>query len=246
MHIGDHFGEILVRLHVSVRRWFNPEGLLADPRRREVHNRLRALNHRDLSRTLVDKTRFVVIDTETTGLKAYARDEIVSIALIELQGVEPTGRTFTTLVNPRRCIPPESTAIHHITNADVAEAPGIEDVLHDVVRFMGDSILVGHHVLFDLRFLNKTLQKRFLCRLKHPWLDTMMLYTAVSGRLGHYTLEEVAQFCRVEIHHRHTAYGDAMATAAMFKTLVLHLTTGNHSVSSLIKQQAQIGFPFGD
>ncbi len=240
MRANDHLGEFLGRFRAGCRRLSHGVPL-ADPRQRAVYDRIRALQPQTLTRTPVAHTRFVVIDTETTGLQAYAGDEIVSIALIELQGVEPTGRELMTLVNPRRSIPPASTAMHHITNADVADAPVIADVLPDVVRFMGASVLVGHHVPFDLRFLNKTLQQRFLCRLKHPWLDTMMLYVAVSGRMGHYTLEEVARFCQVEIRDRHTAYGDAVMTAAMFKRLALHLAAGNHAVSRLIKRQTRVG-----
>lgn len=54
----------------------------------------------------------------------------------------------------------------------------IEQVLFDVIHFIGSSILIGHHVQFDIRFLNKTLYH--LCRghLRHPYLDTMVLYTA--------------------------------------------------------------------
>lgn len=241
MRAHDHLGDFLSRLRTSVRRRLNPAALLTDPHCRAMHDRLRALKPQALTRSPLAHTRFVVIDTETTGYRAYAGDEIVSIALLELQGVEPTGRELITLVNPRRPIPPESTAIHRITNADVADAPVIEDVLQDVIRFIGDSVLIGHHVPFDIRFLNKTLQQQFLCRLRHPWLDTMMMYLAVSGRMGHYTLDEVAQFCRVEICDRHTAYGDALTTAAVFKRLALYLAAGDRPVSRLIKRQTQVG-----
>ncbi len=165
----------------------------------------------------------------------------MSIALIELYGLEPTGRVYTTLVNPRRDIPPLSTEIHHITDADVAQAPILEEVLCDVIPFIGDSILIGHHVQFDIRFLNKTLYRLCRGRLRHPYLDTMMLYTATSGRLGHYTLEDVARYCQVTIHGRHTAYGDAMATAAIFQTLVPRLIRSDQPVSRLIKCQRAVG-----
>ncbi|ETW96841.1 MAG: hypothetical protein ETSY1_25005 [Candidatus Entotheonella factor] len=214
---------------------------LQDPRLKAVHARLRACKPALLARTPLAQTRFVVIDTETTGFHADAGDEIVSIALIELQGLEPTGRAYTTLVNPRRDIPPLSTRIHHITNADVAAAPVIEEVLFDIIPFIGDSILIGHHVQFDIRFLNKTLYHLCRCRLPHPYLDTMMLYIAVSGRIGHCKLEDVAQFCRVTIHGRHTAYGDAMATAAIFQTLATHLSRAEQPVSRLLKCQRAVG-----
>jgi DNA polymerase-3 subunit epsilon len=214
---------------------------LQDPRLKAVHECLRASKPGLLTRTPLARARFVVIDTETTGLHVYAGDEIVSIALIELQGLEPTGQVYTTLVNPRRDIPPLATGIHHISSANVAGAPEIDEVLFDVIQFIGDSILIGHHVQFDIRFLNKTLYQRCRCRLRHPCLDTMMLYTALHGRLGHYTLEEVAQDCRVTIHGRHTAYGDAMATAAIFQVLAPRLSRAEQPVSRLIQCQRAVG-----
>lgn len=216
--------------------------LLADPLCHAVHTRVRALKPKALTGLPVEQTRFVVLDTETTGFKVYGGDEIVSIALLEMRGLEPTGREFTTLVNPRRPIPPVSTAIHNICDADVVHAPAIEEVLHDVTQFIGESVLVGHHVPFDLRFLNKALHRKFRCRLRNPWLDTMLMYVALTGRLGHYTLEDVARFCGVEIRHRHTARGDALMTAAMFKTLASCLIAGHRTVSTLIKRQTQTGF----
>lgn len=216
--------------------------LLTDPLCYAVHARVRALKPKTLTCLPVEQTRFVVLDTETTGFKVYSGDEIVSIALLEMHGLELTGREFTTLVNPRRSIPPTSTAIHNIRDADVAHAPILEEVLHDVTQFIGESVLVGHHVPFDLRFLNKALHQKFRCRLRNPWLDTMLMYVAFSGRLGHYTLEDVARFCNVAIRDRHTARGDALMTAAMFKTLASCLIAGHRTVSTLIKRQTQTGF----
>ena len=216
--------------------------LLTDPLCYAVHARVRALKPKTLTCLPVEQTRFVVLDTETTGFKVYGGDEIVSIALLEMNGLEPTGREFASLINPKRTIPPASTAIHNICDADVVHAPVIEEVLHDVTQFIGESVLVGHHVPFDLRFLNKALHQKFRCRLRNPWLDTMLMYVALTGRLGHYTLEDVARFCGVEIRHRHTARGDALMTAAMFKTLASCLIAGHRTVSTLIKRQTQTGF----
>ena len=213
---------------------------LADSQSHDIHARVRALKPKALTCLPVDETRFVVVDTETTGFKVYGGDEIVSIALLELRGLEATGREFNTLVNPRRSIPPHSTAVHNISDSDVTDAPAIEEVLHDVTQFIGESVLVGHHVPFDIRFLNKALHGRFRCRLRNPWLDTMLMYVALSGRLGHYSLEEVARYCGVGISGRHTARGDALMTAAMFKTLASQLIAGRDRVATLIKCQTRL------
>ena len=215
---------------------------LADSRSHAVRTRVRALKPRSLTCLSVEETRFVVLDTETTGFKVYGGDEIVSIALLELRGLEPTGREFATLVNPGRAIPPSSTAVHNISDADVTHAPVIDEVLHDVAGFIGESVLVGHHVPFDIRFLNKTLHRRFRCRLRNPWLDTMLMYVALSGRLGHYSLDDVARYCGVDISDRHTARGDALMTAAMFKKLALNLAANPCTVSALIRLQTRTSF----
>ena len=76
----------LGRLRLGVQRRFGATSLLADPWQRAVYDDLQALKPRSLTRTPVSHTRFVVIDTETTGLHAYAGDEIISIALVELHG----------------------------------------------------------------------------------------------------------------------------------------------------------------
>jgi len=185
-------------------------------------------------------TRFVVLDTETTGFHAYSGDEVIDIAMIELQGLQLTGRIYQTYINPQRPIPPESTAIHHLTDADVAKAPSFIEVLPNVLEFIDNAVLVGHHINFDIRFINKVLQQYCHGHLQNPWIDTMLLYLEHRGQIGHYTLEEVARFCRVDITDRHSAEGDARATAAIFEHLVTQLVSTRDSVNRLVKSQYEV------
>lgn len=185
----------------------------------------------------IQATRFVVLDTETTGLHAYGGDEVIDIAMFELQGLQATGRHYQSYVNPQRPIPLESTAIHHLTDNDVADAPTFREVLPEVLDFIDGAVLVGHHINFDIRFINKTLQQYCHAQLQNPWIDTMLLYLEHRGQIGHYSLEEVAQFCQVEITNRHSAAGDAMATASIFEHLVKQLVSADDTVNRLVKSQ---------
>ena len=238
---NQELGEIFARIRAGLRRTLQKGALLENERMAEMRRQLLDLNPQELAGNSLDETRFVVVDTETTGLNAYAGDEICSISLLEMDGLELTGREFNSLVNPGRPIPESTATIHGLSDEDVKDAPVIEEVMPDLVEFIGDSILVGHHIGFDIRFLNKTLQKELMCRLKNPWLDTMLLYLVHTGRVGHYSMEQVADYARVELLGRHTARGDALIAARIFKTLAGRLTQFADPVQKLIDRQYELG-----
>lgn len=190
-----------------------------------------------LKQQQIAETRFVVIDTETTGFHVYGGDEMIEIAMLELHGLEPSGQSYQSRINPQRAIPAESTAIHHIRDSDVSNAPSLQEVLPDVLDFIDNAVLVGHHVNFDIRFINKALQNLCHGQLQNPWVDTMLLYLEHSGQIGHYTLEEVARYCQVGITGRHSAMGDTRAAAEIFAQLVRRIISTQASVHRLLKSQ---------
>lgn len=208
-----------------------------DPRSRKLWEACQLNTRRSLLNTPVSQCRFVVIDTETTGFHVYGGDEIVSIALLEYRGLQATGKEYYQLINPQCVIPDSSRRIHGISNKDVESAPTLESALPEIINFLRDGVLVGHHVQFDIRFLNRKLYQEIGCKLKHPTLDTMLMYQAWSGQLGHYELEQVAQRCRVEVQQRHTALGDARTAADIFTVLAPQLVDPDTPVKKLINQQ---------
>ncbi len=208
-----------------------------EPELAALYDRCQRLRPGPLLAQPVESARFVVLDTETTGFHVYAGDEIISIAMLEYQGLKPTGREYVQLINPGRSIPAESSKIHGIVDADVANAPTIREILPAIVEFIDDAILVGHHINFDLRFLNRYLQGAIGCQFRNPWLDTMLLYTGYTGRVGHYKLEDVAAYCQVEVDGRHTARGDALITARILQCLAPRICDGKRTVNFLYEQQ---------
>lgn len=182
--------------------------------------------------------RFVVLDTETTGFGVYSGDAIVSVAMVEMQGKELTGRHYNQLINPLRPIPERSRQIHGIDDQQVKDAPTLVECLPEILEFMHEALLVGHHTWFDIRFFNKTIKDLGGKPLPHPWVDTLLLYLGLSGRLGHYSLEEVAAFCKVTVTDRHTALGDARTTAGLFQYLAPRLCEPHEPVRRLLAQQS--------
>ncbi|HSO49286.1 MAG TPA: exonuclease domain-containing protein, partial [Acidimicrobiia bacterium] len=104
----------------------------------------------DLSTPLFDVT-FCVLDLETTG-GSPLNCAITEIGAVKYRGGELIG-TFQTLVDPGLPIPPSITVLTGITEAMVVDAPGIGEALPSFLEFIGDSVIVGHNVRFDLSFL---------------------------------------------------------------------------------------------
>jgi DNA polymerase III epsilon subunit family exonuclease len=162
----------------------------------------------------------VVLDLETTGLDVF-RDRIVQIGAVRVVDgrVRPT-ETFATLVNPAVPIPPASTAIHGIDDAAVRSAPLFADIQPDLDAFIGDAVVVGQSVGFDLAILLRE-TRRIGARWRPPhFLDTKLLYATLRDDPRDRSLDELTTALGITIAHRHTALDDALATAEIFVRLL--------------------------
>ena len=96
---------------------------------------------------------YVIIDTETTGLKVD--DEIIEIAIINMRG----DVLLNTLVKPVNTIPPEATKINNITNEMVASAPVWRDVFPLVKDIISNYKWLAWNSRFDARMMVQTCEK---------------------------------------------------------------------------------------
>src|SRR5581483_6902151 len=95
---------------------------------------------------------FVVLDTETTGLRP-GPDRVIEIAAVRLRGGEAVG-AFQSLVNPGRRLPTFIVKFTGITQEMVSGAPSAAEIFPDFLRFIDEAILVGHNIGFDINFLS--------------------------------------------------------------------------------------------
>ncbi|MEQ8369449.1 MAG: DNA polymerase III subunit epsilon [Alphaproteobacteria bacterium] len=120
--------------------------------------------------------REIVLDTETTGLRADGGDRLVEIACLELVNHLPTGEHWQAYINPERDMPPEAERIHGLSAAFLSDKPRFAEVAGPFLDFIGDSPLVIHNAGFDLAFLNMEMG---LCNLEplppHRAVDTVQL-----------------------------------------------------------------------
>lgn len=163
---------------------------------------------------------YTVFDTETTGLDPSQGDEIIQIGAARIvNGKLLRQECFEQLVDPRRAIPAASVPIHGITPEMVAGQPTIDQVLPAFHAFARDTVLVAHNAAFDMRFLQLKEQRTGVV-FDQPVLDTLLLSAVVHPSQDSHGLEAIAERFNVPIVGRHTAMGDAMATAGIFLKLV--------------------------
>lgn len=231
--LRKEMSELLELGRTHWRRQLQRRGLLPHQPIMPAHNRL---EFEALLSQPVRDAPYIVLDTETTGFEPYGGDALVQVAFIEYHGLEPSGREFCSLVNPGRPIPPRATRIHGITDADVATAPPIEDLIDDIVALIDQHVLVGHHIAFDLRFLDRATRRYRLGDIPCPRIDTAMLYLAAGGGSGPIDLDQVAAYCGIDVPGRHDARGDAWGCGLIFSHLAGHLDAGGLSVGELIER----------
>lgn len=101
--------------------------------------------------------REIVLDTETTGLNAFAGDRIVEIGCVELMRHLPTGSHFHRYINPQRPMSPDAERVHGLSDAFLADKPIFAEIVDDFLAFIGDAPLVIHNAEFDVGFINAEL-----------------------------------------------------------------------------------------
>lgn len=175
-----------------------------------------------LAEAPLDRLTYVVFDSETTGLNPRQGDEIVQLAAVRIvNGRRVEGEVFDTLVNPGRKISPVSTEVHGITDAMVADAPPVADVVRQFHKFAEGAVLIAHNAPFDMEFLRRV-EGQLGLTFDMPVLDTVLLSAVVYGQHEVHSLDALSHRLGITIpeEDRHTAIGDTIATADAFLKLV--------------------------
>jgi len=189
------------------------------------------------------RVTFCVLDLETTGTSP-ADCEITEVGALRFSGGELTG-TFQTLVNPGKPIPPMITVLTGITHAMVVEAPRIGEVLPSLLEFVGDAVIVGHNVRFDVSFLDAAAIRLGYGKLPNLSVDTLGLARRlVRDEVRHLDLATLAAHLRSPISPAHRALDDAQATAHVFWELLARAgTIGATHLEDLLRLSTAKGAP---
>jgi len=179
----------------------------------------------------------VAFDTETTGLELRRGDTVISLGACRVFNARLLASdVFDQKVDPKRPIPPASTAIHGITDADVTGAPPLDIVLTHFRSYIGEAVLLAHNAAFDLLAIsNKGVA------FDNPVIDTLLISRALDEALDGHDLDSLAK--RYDLAFppgtRHTALGDARVTAELWLALLPRLEArGIDTLEQLLTLQA--------
>jgi len=172
----------------------------------------------DLSTPLYEVT-FCVLDLETTGMSA-TESSITEIGAVKVRGGETIGE-FQTLVDTGGPIPPFIKVLTGITETMLVGAPTIDTALPAFLEFIGDAVLVGHNLRFDLGFLNAATARLDYPKIENPTVDTVALARRlIRDEVRSLKLSTLARHFRSPVTPNHRALDDVLATTHVLHALL--------------------------
>ena len=174
---------------------------------------------------------FVVFDIETTGFSSVT-NHIIEIGAVKVENGKIVDR-FSTYVNPQEPIPYRITKLTTITDADVMDAPTIDQVLPEFFAFCEGCVLVAHNASFDTGFIKENARKLEL-PYAYTHVDTLAMARVLLPQLAKFTLDHVAKTVGVSLENHHRAVDDAEATAEIFEKFIpMLLEKGAHDLDEV-------------
>ena len=162
--------------------------------------------------------RYVVLDTETTGLDPR-RDRIITIGAVAVIDDEiRLDDAFEVMlpIDYNR----SSVTVHGITRDEAAAGTEEPEAIRSFLDYLGDSVIVGHHIRHDVEALNCAAERHTGRPMPNRWIDTLDLAHRLGRTEGGHELDDLCAEYGIVTHDRHTAGGDAFLTAQVFLRLL--------------------------
>ena len=176
--------------------------------------------------TPVDRVRFVVLDSETTGLDPR-KDRLITIGAVAVENGEIVLEDgFEAMLKVQYNT--SAVTVHGVTRDQALQGLDEPEALMRFLAYLRDGVIVGHHIGHDVDTFNAGYERHFGFRMRNRSLDTMDLTLhlerdgAFAGRerIRSFSLDALCTLFDVIPHDRHTAPGDAFITAQIFLRLL--------------------------
>ena len=181
--------------------------------------------------------RYIVLDTETTGLDPDDGHKIIEIGCIEIINRKVTDNTFHKYINPLREIDIEASKVHGLTASNLSDKPLFNDIYDEFVSYISDSPLIIHNAPFDVGFLKKEFNylERINGFINNEIIDSLKLARKISpGKKN--TLDALCDRYSVDNSDRY--FHGALLDARLLAHVYLKLTIGQNNFSDLSVEQS--------
>ena len=160
----------------------------------------------------IAKGNVVVFDVESTGTDTTS-DEIIQLAAIRLAPDGSTAEQFMKYVKPSKSVG-KSELVHHISDEKLAEeGEDPRTVFQEFEEFVGDSVIIGHNVNYDISILQSQMGRIGMEPMKiRAFYDTLNIFRRFYPNLKNHKLEYLGEFCNVSHKSTHDAFDDICAT----------------------------------
>ncbi len=165
----------------------------------------------------------IALDTETTSLDVHNARVLEIGAIFIVKGRLVPELHFTSFINPHALIPPESAALHGITDAAVKSADKFARVYARYRNFAGAHVILGYALDFDLAMLQREHERAGLSWKAPRFLDVRNLAQLLKPNLPDFSLETLAAWLGIAVVERHRALPDAKLAAEVFLALLPRL-----------------------
>ena len=182
---------------------------------------------------LMNLKDYTMIDIETTGLDPEY-DSIIEVGAIQFRD-RIEARRFSSLVNPNYSIDEFITELTGITNDMLQSAPVIADVFPTFIDFIGDDVLVGHNVNFDVNFIYDNCEHLSRPPFSNDFIDTMRLSRRLFPEWQQYRLIDISEKLSIPTSGHHRAIADCEITNACYIKMVSFAEENNIDISQLSK-----------
>ncbi len=166
--------------------------------------------------------RYIAFDTETTGFSAY-NDRIIEIGAVLFENGKAV-KSYGTLINAGKAVPPSASRVNHITNAMLAQAPLEKDAYPEFVKFLGEAIsgetiICAHNASFDMRFLAATFE-RLGIDADIRFVDTLAMCKKCVTCTSDHKQPTMAAYFGIDQKDAHRAESDALVCGKIMVELL--------------------------
>ena len=195
------------------------------------HQKAKRISQSRKKKELASEGNYVVIDIETTGIN-LGSNYIIEIAAMK----KVNGETilFHELVKIEKKLPKEIKELTGITDDMLArKGKKIEVVLENLQEFVGNAILVGYNIKFDVSFINNELKRSDGDRLQNKTVCLMNEVKREKKFLRDYKLSTVLKEYKIDAMNLHRAHNDVKAEYELATKLNIFVSGTNANDSNI-------------